>query len=118
MDMSPQLHSDYLNSEFGYWGSSTLTEKMDPKSPYVSFMDNTFPSKSPIFIQTGRAEILFDDDTELAHQFKDNGTKTQLFVSRNAPHDIILVGPVIGFVVEAVQAAKEAGDFLRANRLE
>ena len=119
LDLSPQAHSDYLVSSFGYWGSTTLCpSKGAADSPYVSHLGHAFESKSPIFVQTGRAEVLYDDDAEIAQQFKDKGTKVKLLVQRNVPHDIILVGPVIGFHVEAAEAAKEAGEFLRANWFE
>jgi acetyl esterase/lipase len=114
---SPQYHTDYLSPAFGYWGSSTLCEKIDPLNPYISPLNHAFASKSPIFVQTGRAEVLYDDDVEIAQQFKDKGTKVEVVVKQNAPHDIILVGPVIGFHVEAQESAKVAGEFLRANRL-
>jgi acetyl esterase/lipase len=118
VNMSPQAHSDYLASDIVYWGSTTLCSKVDAGNPYISPLDHAFESKSPMFIQTGRAEVLYDDNAEIAQQFKDKGTKVKLLVKRNAPHDIIFVGHIIGFDVEAAESANEAGEFLRANRLE
>jgi hypothetical protein len=63
--------------------------------------------------------VLYDDDKKLAEQFEGvKGNKVQLLVKQNVPHDIILVGPVAGFAKEAGECAKEAGEFLRTNRLE
>jgi acetyl esterase/lipase len=115
--MSPQYHTDYLGPGFGYWGSSTFIGHHNPLDPYISPLNNAFPSKSPIFVQTGRAEVLYDDDVEIAQQFKDQGTKVQVVVKQNAPHDIILIGHLLGFHVEAQDSTKVAGEFLRANRL-
>lgn len=113
---SPQYGSDYLGPGFGYWGSTTLAVKHDPKDPYISPLGHPFESKSPIFIQTGKAEVLYDDNTKIAKEFESKGTKVHLVV-KNAPHDIILIGPLLDFVKEAQESAKEAGDFLRENRL-
>jgi acetyl esterase/lipase len=113
---SPQYTTDYLGPGFAYWGSELFSMNKNPLDPYLTPLNNTFLSKSPIFIQTGRAEVLYDDNYEIAQQFMDNGTKVELVVKRNAPHDIILVGHIIQFQVEAGEAAKVAGNFLRANR--
>ena len=120
LDLSPQAHSDYLVSSRRTGAArSPCPSKGAADSPYVSHLGHAFESKSPIFVQTGRAEVLYDDDAEIAQQFaKYKGTKVKLLVQRNVPHDIILVGPVIGFHVEAAEAAKEAGEFLRANRFD
>jgi acetyl esterase/lipase len=113
---SPQYHTDYLGAGFGYWGSELFSQTKNPSDPYLSPINNAFLSKSPIFVQTGRAEVLYDDDYEIAQQFMDKGTKVELVVKRNAPHDIILIGHLLDFQVEAQDSAKIAGDFLRANR--
>jgi acetyl esterase/lipase len=115
--LSPQYHTDYLGPNFGYWGSSTLTFNKNPRDPYISPLGHPFQSKSPIFVQTGRAEVLYDDNIEIAQQFKDQGTTVELLVKQNAPHDIILIGPLIGFAKEAQDSAKVAGEFLRSTRL-
>jgi acetyl esterase/lipase len=113
---SPQYHSDYLSAGFGGWGAEAFSYNKNPKDPYLSPIGNAFHSKSPMFIQTGRAEVLYDDNYEIAQQFMDKKTKVELVVKRNAPHDIILIGHILKFHVEAAESAKVAGDFLRANR--
>jgi len=115
---SPQYHTDYLSAAFGYWGSTEFSKDNNPRHPYISPLGHAFKSKSPIWIQTGRAEVLYDADIDIARQFKEAGTTVELVVNKNAPHDIILIGPIIGFVEEAQNAAKAAGEFLRANRYE
>jgi acetyl esterase/lipase len=114
---SPHFYMDYLGPEFGHWGASTFLEHLSPEDPYVCPLGHPFPSKSPIFIQTGRLEVLYDDDRDLYDQFLAvPGNKVELVVNNNAPHDIILTGPVLGFAKEAQQSAKKAGEFLRQNR--
>ncbi|KAF2669956.1 alpha/beta-hydrolase [Microthyrium microscopicum] len=114
---SPQYSTDYLGPTFGHWGASTFSEGCDPMDPYLTPLGNAFESKSPIFVQTGRAEVLYDDNVQIAEEFRAKGASVQLVVKEGAPHDIILVAPVIDFVRVAQEAAKEAGEFLRENRL-
>jgi acetyl esterase/lipase len=116
---SQQYGTDYLVPVFGHWGSWAYCETQDSKNPFISHLGNPFASKSPIFIQTGRAEVLYDDDAEIAKQFKSiKGNKVELLVQQDVPHDIILVGGLLGFAKPAAESAKVAGEFLRANRLE
>ena len=116
---SPQYGTDYLGPNFGSWGAWAYCEHLDPKNPFISHLGSPFASKSPIWIQTGRAEVLYDDDKKIAEELKGvKGNKVDLLVKPDCPHDIILVGPVAGFAKEAGECAKEAGEFLRANRLE
>jgi acetyl esterase/lipase len=119
MAANQQYGTDYLVPAFGHWGSWAYCENLDSKNPFISHLGSPFASKSPIFIQTGRAEVLYDDNTEIAKQFKTiESNKVELLVKQNVPHDIILVGPIIGFTKDAADSAKVAGEFLRANRLE
>jgi acetyl esterase/lipase len=116
MLQSPQYSTDYLGPAFGLWGASTLAAKHSARDPYMTPLNNPFESKSPVFVQTGRAEVLYDDDVAIAKQFEADGCNVKLLVQPKCPHDIILVAPIIGFTKEAAEAAKQAGEFLRANR--
>ena len=73
--------------------------------------------KTPFWIHTGDAEVLYHDDIKLAEELKNVGNKVDLVVDEAAPHDILLIGHMIGFTEEAAKAAKKAGEFLKANRL-
>jgi len=115
---SEYYSTDYLNPNFGHWGASSFAAHANPYDPYLTCSGNAFKSKSPIFVQTGSGEVLYPGNLQLAHQFHKEGTVVEVVESANAPHDIILVGPKVGFVKEAQLAATKAGDFLRANRLE
>jgi acetyl esterase/lipase len=113
---SPQYATDYLGPTFGHWGASTVAVKHSPQDPYLSPLGKPFESKSPIFVQTGRAEVLYEDDCQIAKEYQAEGATVKLLVQPKCPHDIILTGPIIGFAKEAQEAAKQAGEFLRANR--
>jgi acetyl esterase/lipase len=117
---SPQFGTDYLGPGFGYWGVSTfapLGAGIDGSSPWLSPLNHPFESKTPMWIQTGSLEVLYEDDVKIAGQFKEiAGNKVDLLVKEGVPHDIILVGPLTGFTKEAAEIAKAAGEFLRAER--
>lgn len=152
---NPQYPTDYLSGKFGHWGSTSFcggeagdhggvgagrkgeTAVVDPKDPFVSPLGNPFSVGAPMFIQCGRAEVLYNDDVKIAQQFKDvKGNKVELVVAETAPHDIILIGKfqpshfrnyftmavdqypghLLGFQKEARDLARQAGEFLRTHR--
>jgi acetyl esterase/lipase len=115
---SEYYSTDYLNSAFGHWGAQTFSAHLNPYDPYMTCSGNAFLSKSPIWVQTGTGEVLYPGNLEIAHQFRKIGTVVEVEESEAAPHDIILVGNLVGFQKAARIAATKAGDFLRANRLE
>jgi acetyl esterase/lipase len=119
INQSPNERTDYLGGGFGKWGADSFAPsgKVDSANPYLTPLGNAFKSKTPIFVQTGDAEVLYDDDVEIASQFKKiAGNKVELEVKKAMPHDIILVGHILGFNKEASEAAKAAGEFLRRER--
>lgn len=116
---SPNYSTDYLTSGFSTWGArlfAPLGKGFNPADPYVSPLGHPFKTKTPFWIHTGDAEVLYFDDIKLSEELKDVGNKVELVVDHGAPHDILLVGHLIGFTEEAGKAAKKAGEFLRANR--
>ncbi|KAF1982135.1 alpha/beta-hydrolase [Aulographum hederae CBS 113979] len=118
---SPHYHSDYLAKGFGAWGANLFAPEpeVDDKDPYVSPLGHPFKTSTPVFVQTGTAEVLYPDDVKIAEDLKKvDGNVVELFEVNGAPHDILLVGDKIRFVEEAKVAAGRAGDFLRANRRE
>jgi len=117
IDASPHGKTDYLPAGFGVWGAASFSAGHDPRDPYLSPLGHPFRSESPIFIQTGDAEVLYFDDVELTKQFQGiPGNNVELLIKESCPHDIILIGHLLGFVNEARDASRKAGDFVRANR--
>ena len=116
---SPNYFTDYLSSNFTTWGArlfAPLGKGFNTADPYVSPLGSPFKAKSPFWIHTGDAEVLYFDDVKLAEELKGVGNKVEIVVDHGVPHDILLVGHMLGFTEEAAVAAKKAGEFLRANR--
>lgn len=117
-DASPNIGTDYINGLFGVWGAKTF--QPSPKtgltlsSGYISFKDNAFATETPIYISAGECEVLYHDCVDLYERMRAiKGNQVEFQIEENSVHDVILLGPIVGFEKEAVQAAKRAGDYLR-----
>ncbi|KAH6685064.1 hypothetical protein F5X68DRAFT_242201 [Plectosphaerella plurivora] len=119
MEKSPNFGTDYINSYFSRWGASAITGfgAIDPMIPYLSPLHHPFriDTDIPVFINAGEREVLVDEIESFAQLYSKFGWKTHLLVSKACPHDIILLGPQIGFDQEAEEAARNAGKFLANN---
>ncbi|TPX16118.1 uncharacterized protein E0L32_004113 [Thyridium curvatum] len=115
MRKSPNYKTDYLSRAFGRWGAMAISgsKAVDPADPYLSPLHHPFKlgEAIPMFIHEGEREVLSDDIRLFSQRHRDAGWAVHLVTSPNAPHDIILLGPRIGFAAEAEQAAREAGKF-------
>jgi acetyl esterase/lipase len=107
----PNSTPDLLPVSLLAWGIRTFTP---PLNGYGTPAANPFLSRTPIFVQMGQAEVLYDT----IMRFVDNmrgvvGNKVDVLETRNAPHDILLVDHSPGFGKEAPDAVDAAGVFLR-----
>ncbi len=112
---NPNYATDYISPSFTLWGSGAyagLGGKETLSSPYVTHKYQMFKTPVPIFVNTGGGEVLYFDDCEWAEKMKDAGNDVTLDVEKNVPHDILLVGNIIGFDKEANASAKRAGEWL------
>ncbi|KAI8682278.1 hypothetical protein LRP88_09354 [Fusarium phalaenopsidis] len=116
MTRSPNYKTDYLSKEFGRWGALTISESgmFDPSGPYLSPLRHPFkPDVSiPTFVNAGGNEVLYHDIRDFCERYQKHGWMIHLDISEHCPHDILLLGPRIGFGAEAEKAAEHAKDFL------
>ncbi|AEO58562.1 hypothetical protein MYCTH_2063555 [Thermothelomyces thermophilus ATCC 42464] len=126
MRASPNYRTDYLNNEFGRWGAAAVSGygAVDPSGPYLAPLHHPFrlgeeeeeeARPPPMFIHGGDREVLWDDIELLARRYADAGWTVHLHRSRHCPHDLILLGPRIGFAAEAEEAARAARTFFLAS---
>lgn len=87
---------------------------VDLSDPYIRFLGTAFKSETPLFFSAGDSEVLFHDDVKCYEEFRDAGNKVEFQVEKNAVHDIILTGNIVGFQKEAQLAARRAGIFLES----
>lgn len=113
---SENYDTDYLNSSFALWGARSYAEGLDASNPYLSPYGHPFATPVPLFIQTGSAEVLHDDHIDYERDMAAvEGNKVQLDSVPYAPHDIALVGNILGFDKQFVASAKKAAAFLKKN---
>ncbi|KAK0643957.1 Alpha/Beta hydrolase protein [Cercophora newfieldiana] len=116
----PNYSTDYLTKEFGQWGAHAVSGygAIDLDGPYLSPAHHPFKMEAdvPMFVQGGDKELIWESIEIMASGFKEVGwSNIKLKVSENCPHDILLVGPVVGFREEAKVAATEAREFFLAT---
>jgi len=117
---SPRYKTDYIPPGFPEWGAQLIAKGIDALDPYISPNRGPFFTPTPLFIQAGADEVLFDDIVTCyegfsAAQSEGKKTTTHLHVAAKGNHDIILMGYMNGFKKEATEAAQAARAFLDQN---
>ncbi|KAI9039191.1 alpha beta hydrolase fold-3 domain containing protein [Aspergillus affinis] len=84
------------------------------KFAYISPLRNEFYSPTPVFVQTGTAELFYEDHMQFARGMENRGTKVEMVEILNAPHDTFGAGMLVGFAKEAEDAARRAAKFVDA----
>ncbi|KAL9094922.1 MAG: hypothetical protein Q9165_002872 [Trypethelium subeluteriae] len=118
---NPRQGTDFLTSGFGYWGAWSYVPaegaKVEPGNEYVGALGKPFATRTPIWVQTGSAEVLYEEDKAFAEQMKGiDGNTVECHVVQHAPHDICLIGHLLGWGDQALECAKRAGEFVRRER--
>ncbi|TVY83680.1 Esterase [Lachnellula suecica] len=98
IDLHRNFKTDYLSGSTLAWGIGLYIPKsMDLMGPWFSPLRHPFATKVPIWMMTGVAEVLTDTIVEFASRMKDiAGNRIGLYEVQNAPHDIFLVGDLMG----------------------
>ncbi|KAJ4992469.1 alpha beta hydrolase fold-3 domain containing protein [Stagonosporopsis vannaccii] len=112
---NPNYATDYLCPPFTAWGSSAfagLGGAATLASPYVTHKKRPFATPVPLFVNTGGREVLYYDDCEWAKDMQHHGNDVTLDVEKLVPHDVLLVGNILGFHAEATACATRAGAWL------
>jgi acetyl esterase/lipase len=110
--------SDYLSPAFTNWGSfayAGLAGLSTLSQPYINHKLKHFKTEVPLWVNTGGAELLYFDDKEWADKMETAGNDVTFMVEKIVPHDVLLIGDVMGFNREATNSAKHAGEWLRSK---
>jgi acetyl esterase/lipase len=116
---NPNYKTDYISVPFSLWGSRAYAGpggKAILSNPYVSHKNQMFETEVPIFVNTGGGEVLYFDIVEWVEKMQKAGNDVTLDVEKNVPHDLLLLGNVLGFDKEATNCANRAGEWLRGKR--
>ena len=92
---------------------------MEPTDPYSSPLQHRFSTPTHPWIVVGGAEVLYDTIVGFADQMRRiEGNRVTLYEVPDVPHDVLLVGHVLGWAKEADAGAQVAAEFLKGLALD
>ncbi|KAL8950169.1 MAG: hypothetical protein Q9222_003776 [Ikaeria aurantiellina] len=105
--------TDFLVDVFGEWGIRDYAPH-DPQNPYVSPRDHPFLCEGvPMWVQFGSLEVLADDVVRFAEVMrKVEGNEVEVHEVVGAPHDVFIIGGILGFKGMAGGMAEVMGRWL------
>ncbi|KAL8829799.1 MAG: hypothetical protein Q9191_001802 [Dirinaria sp. TL-2023a] len=109
--------TDYLTHALLQWGSRPYRPPfLKANHPYLSPLNNPFATKVPVFMQYSTAEVLFDEQKAFYLQMREiPSNNIERLEMPNVPHDIFLVGDLLGFEKQTIDAAESAYKFLKSQ---
>jgi len=112
------IDTDFVPENFGAWGAKCYAPSeatgITLLNPHIRFIENPFPTPTALFISVGECEALCGDILKVYEELNAvQGNKVELKIEEGAPHDSILVAPISGWGLTAVETAKAAGVFLQ-----
>lgn len=124
--------SDYLPLSFLQWGArtyqpTTTTETTGEEgideaavaasAAYITPMGNPLATEVPIFVWYGEREIFAPRVLAWGEEMqKVPGNKVDIFCEKDAVHDTIIIGNVLGWEESAQGVATRIGEFVRSNK--
>ncbi|KAF1962693.1 alpha/beta-hydrolase [Byssothecium circinans] len=113
---NPNYISDYLSPAFTQWGHRAyagLSGAANLDTPYVNHKLKMFRTETPLFVNAGSAEILYFDAREWAREMAGvQGNRVTWDEEEAVPHDMLLMGDVLGFGGSVERMGKRVGEWL------
>ncbi|KAI1477082.1 alpha/beta-hydrolase [Daldinia eschscholtzii] len=113
---SPKLRTDCINYPVLQTGYDKYIPEggMTPEvAPYFSPMTHPFKTSVPVYIQSGEAEVFYDENKQFAEAMEGiEGNKVKFHTIKNAPHDLILSHRMVGLTAEATASVEDAIAFV------
>ncbi|KAL9024809.1 MAG: hypothetical protein Q9196_006243 [Gyalolechia fulgens] len=113
---NPNYSADCLTDAFLEWGITAYAPNpVDPADRYVSPLDHPFKCEGvPTWVQFGELEVLAHETVRFAERMRSiEGNEVELHEDKGVPHDILLLGDVLGFGKEAEKMAAAMGAWLQ-----
>lgn len=111
------IKTDYCDGKMMAWGARAIAPPDSVKlvDPYISPALHPFATPVPIFAQAGGAEILCDSVRGFAARMNDiPENKIEHLEVPNVPHDIYVVGAMLGWPKEQVEIHEAAAKFVHS----
>ena len=115
IDLHSNNKTDYITGFTLVWGVKVyITRSMKSIEPYSSPLQHPFSTQTPLWMMIGDTEVLYDTVVGFANRMRSiEGNRVTLYEAPDAPHDILLVGHLLGWAKEADTAAQAAAKFLK-----
>ncbi|KAK6833164.1 hypothetical protein PG987_007858 [Apiospora arundinis] len=116
IDNSHIARYDVLDAPVIYWGVEAYRPKGRPvtqeEESYISPLGHPFRLETPLYIEAGALEGLFESISIFAGQMADvKGNRVQFHSFEDMPHDFFALWPAIGTKKEAGEALERARTF-------
>ncbi|KAL8749943.1 MAG: hypothetical protein Q9199_007377 [Rusavskia elegans] len=108
--------TDFLQDAFAEWGVRAYAPApVDATGPYISPVDYPFRCEGvPMWVQFGEVEILADAIVQFAEGMRGiEGNEVEVHEDKGAPHDIFLIGGMLGFKDTTENMARAMGKWLK-----
>jgi acetyl esterase/lipase len=109
------INTDYVEARMMAWGARAIAppETVRLDDPYISPALHPFATPVPIFVQAGGAEVLSDSVRGFANAMSAvPGNLVEHFEVPDVPHDVYVVGTVLGWPKEQQNIHEAAARFV------
>ncbi|KAJ5722764.1 hypothetical protein N7488_000799 [Penicillium malachiteum] len=109
------IRTDYVKSRIMAWGARAIAppDVVRLDSEYISPALHPFATPTPIFVQAGGAEVLCDSCRGFAERFRNvPGNQIEYFEVPGVPHDVYVVGTILGWPKEQHEVHEAAARFV------
>ncbi|PYI11781.1 alpha/beta-hydrolase [Aspergillus sclerotiicarbonarius CBS 121057] len=108
--------TDYCDGQMAAWGARAFAppETVRLDDPYLSPALHPFATPVPIFVQAGGAEMLCDSAKGFADAMRAvPGNRIEYLEVPDVPHDIYMIGNILGWPEEQIEMIDAAAEFVR-----
>ncbi|GKZ26940.1 hypothetical protein AbraIFM66951_008113 [Aspergillus brasiliensis] len=116
LDAHRNQRTDYCTGEMGAWGARAFAppDSVRLDDPYLSPALHPFATPVPIFAQAGGAEVLCDSVRNFADAMRAvPGNRVEYLEMPGLPHDIYMMGHILGWPEEQEEMIEAAARFVR-----
>lgn len=116
IDSHRNQKTDFLTSRTLMWGVSSFLPAVESRDdPYFAPARQPFAIETPIWLEGATAEVLIDTYHDFISGMQSiESNRIEFYEVPHAPHDILLIGHLLGWKTEAEKATEVANDFLRS----
>ncbi|KAF2837442.1 esterase [Patellaria atrata CBS 101060] len=112
---NPHHNSDILPGGLGGWGvrGYTANGAIPLHNPYILPLMEPFRCPVPLFVAIGEREVLWKQDMLFVERYREVGARVEVFVQQDAPHDVCLLGNLLGFEDVARETVRRADEWVK-----